>query len=64
MFLHNEELYTVSVGLQKMVVKQSYSADWTTLFAALIMAAIPILILYVIFHEKIIDGFSTGGLKG
>lgn len=64
MFLHNEELYTVSVGLQKMVVKQSYSADWTTLFAALIMAAIPILIIYVIFHEKIIDGFSTGGLKG
>ena len=55
MFLHNEELYTVSVGLQKMVVKQSYSADWTTLFAALIMAAIPILIIYVIFHEKIID---------
>ena len=64
MFLHNEELYTVSVGLQKMVVKQSYSADWTTLFAALIMVAIPILIIYVIFHEKIIDGFSTGGLKG
>ena len=64
MFLHNEELYTVSVGLQKMVVKQSYSADWTTLFAALIMAAITILIIYVIFHEKIIVGFSTGGLKG
>lgn len=64
MFLHNEELYTVSVGLQKMVVKQSYSADWTTLFAALITAAVPILIIYAIFHEKIIDGFSTGGLKG
>ncbi|GBF77519.1 hypothetical protein PA598K_06073 [Paenibacillus sp. 598K] len=64
MFLQNPKLYTVSVGLQNLVLRQQYAADWTTLFAALVLATIPVLVVYMMLQDKLISGFTTGGLKG
>lgn len=40
-----------------------YSTNWPLLFAALIIAMVPILTLYLVFQRYIIMGFA-GGLKG
>lgn len=63
-FLQDTRKYTLSVGLQNMVLKQQYAADWTTLFAALTLATIPVLIIYLIFQKQLISGLTAGGLKG
>ncbi len=63
-FLQDRNLFTVSVGLQDLVLKQQYAADWTTLFAALTMSTLPILIVYFFLQDRLISGLTTGGLKG
>ncbi|MCQ6562018.1 carbohydrate ABC transporter permease [Paenibacillus mendelii] len=64
LFLQDSKLFTISVGLYDMVLKQQYAADWTTLFAALTLSTIPILIVYLWLQDRLISGFTTGGLKG
>jgi ABC-type glycerol-3-phosphate transport system permease component len=64
MFLQDKSKYTVAVGLHHLVQVQQYASDWTVLFAALTIATIPVMLVYLILHEKLIDSFSSVGLKG
>ncbi|MCU6710749.1 carbohydrate ABC transporter permease [Paenibacillus sp. J5C_2022] len=64
MFLQEQKLFTISVGLYDLVLKQQYAADWTTLFAALTLSTVPVLIVYFLLQDKLISGLTTGGLKG
>ena len=41
-----------------------YSNDWSAILSALILAAIPAIILYVFFQKNILDGISDGAMKG
>lgn len=61
--LTNPKLQTVSVGLRSLQVQQQYNASWTVLFAAVIIATLPTILLYIIFQDKISKGFLMGGLK-
>jgi ABC-type glycerol-3-phosphate transport system permease component len=54
---------TVAVGLRALYVQQQYAATWTVLFAAVIVASLPTIILYIAFNDKISKGFQMGGLK-
>ncbi|WP_432663409.1 carbohydrate ABC transporter permease [Wukongibacter baidiensis] len=62
--LTNPKRQTVAVGLYQLQVQQQFSATWTTLFAAVIIATLPMIILYIVFQEKVRKGFRMGGLKG
>ncbi len=64
MFLQDNNKFTLGVGLRQIVLEQSYSADWTKMFAAMIIATIPILIIYAIFQNTLIENTVAGGLKG
>jgi N-acetylglucosamine transport system permease protein len=44
-------------------VKQHYSADYGQLFAAVIIAIAPVVILYIIFQRKLTGGLLAGSLK-
>lgn len=61
--LNNPTLQTVAVGLRSLQVQQQYNASWTVLFAAVIVATLPTILVYVIFQDKITKGFLVGGLK-
>lgn len=61
--LTNPSVQTVAVGLRALQVQQQYNASWTVLFAAIIIATLPTIILYTIFQDKISKGFLVGGLK-
>lgn len=55
---------TVAVGLYSLYVQQQYAAAWTVLFAAVIVASLPTIVVYGIFSDRINKGFLMGGLKG
>ncbi|WP_160720773.1 carbohydrate ABC transporter permease [Bacillus sp. USDA818B3_A] len=41
-----------------------YKSDWTAILSALILAAIPVIIFYVIFQKSILKGIADGAMKG
>ena len=41
-----------------------YGSDWGAIFAGLTMAALPLIVLYVILSSKFIKGLTAGATKG
>jgi len=64
MFLADKNKFTLALGLRQIVLEQSYAADWPKLFAAMIIATVPILIVYALFQNTLIENTVSGGLKG
>lgn len=64
MFIQDDKKQTLAVGIYSLVQQQSYAADWPKLFAAMIIATVPILIVYALFSNTIIENTVAGGLKG
>ena len=64
MFLQDKSKMPLAVGIYNLVQEQSYAADWPKLFAAMIVATVPVLIVYAIFSNTIIENTVAGGLKG
>lgn len=61
-FISSETKYTVSIGLHFL---EQAAGDKGVLFAGLVIALLPILILYGIFQKQIQDGVSASdGVKG
>ena len=38
--------------------------DYTAMFAAIVVTIVPSIIIYVIFHDRIVKGLTSGALKG
>lgn len=64
MFLQSKNKLTLAVGLRQIVLEQSYAADWPKMFAAMILATIPIIIIFACFQNTIMENTVAGGLKG
>jgi N-acetylglucosamine transport system permease protein len=64
LFLNNDESkYLVTQGLAKMAADAGYAADFSGLFAGLIIGMLPVLVLYLIFQKQIQSGMTAGALK-
>jgi N-acetylglucosamine transport system permease protein len=50
-------------GIASLAVNQGYRGDWTALFAGLVIALLPILVVYVLFQKKVQAGLTAGLLK-
>ena len=53
---------TLPVGIQ--LYQGEFSFPWPIVSAALVVALIPVLLLVMIFQEKVVSGLTSGGLKG
>jgi raffinose/stachyose/melibiose transport system permease protein len=60
--IDNEALKTIPLWLKGFQGERTI--DYTTLMAALLIASLPVIIIYAAFREKIIAGFTSGALKG
>lgn len=60
--LKRKELYTIPIATQ--IFYGSYSTDIGLILAALLLAMLPILILYVFLQRYIIEGVTSGAVKG
>lgn len=61
-FLQSPELKTVPQGLS--VFFGEYATDYGPLFAGLSMAALPLILLYLLLSEQFIKGLTAGAVKG
>ena len=50
-------------GIASLAVNQGYQGDWTALFAGLVIALLPVLIVYILFQKKVQAGLTAGLLK-
>ncbi|MDR0426780.1 MAG: carbohydrate ABC transporter permease [Clostridiales bacterium] len=55
---------TISVGLFTLSENLKNTNNWTQMFAAVVMALVPILIVFLIFQNTIMTNTVAGGLKG
>jgi arabinogalactan oligomer / maltooligosaccharide transport system permease protein len=61
--LKSTDQYTVMVGLQIFTAGQ-FSQKWGQFTAGAIVAALPIMIIYLILQDKIVGGLTQGAVKG
>ncbi|MBS1536154.1 MAG: carbohydrate ABC transporter permease [Bacteroidetes bacterium] len=61
LFTNEESMRTLPVGLAFYLGKQSI--DWGHLMAGASISALPILLMFVFFHKRIIQGLTAGALK-
>jgi len=61
-YLNDQSLYTISLGLQSYV--SSYGTQWGLLMAASTLATLPIIILFFLTQRTFIQGITLGGVKG
>jgi N-acetylglucosamine transport system permease protein len=50
-------------GIHILLLSQRYRGDWGTLFAALAIAMVPIVVVYLIFYRQVQSGLTSGTLK-
>jgi raffinose/stachyose/melibiose transport system permease protein len=55
-------LRTLPVGLTNFYGQ--YTTDYTTLMAAMVISVIPVMVVYLIFNNSIIQGMTAGAVKG
>ncbi len=50
-------------GIATLLASQRYENDWGAMFAALAIAMLPVVIVYVVFYRQIQSGLTSGTLK-
>jgi len=60
-YIQNDDLKTIPTGLLTFSTK--YSTNYQLLFAALTIVTIPMILFYVIFNRKVIEGLTEGAVK-
>jgi raffinose/stachyose/melibiose transport system permease protein len=53
---------TLQLGIR--FFRSQFVTDYTSMYAALVVTMVPSVLVYVLFHEKIIQGLTSGALKG
>lgn len=60
--ISKETLKTIPIGLTYFT--SQYMTSYTLLLAALAMATLPVLVIYLFFYNKIMEGMMAGAVKG
>lgn len=61
-FISNESKKTLPVSLTKFV--GPYNTNYCQMFAAIVLAVIPTIVVYCCFANQIVDGLTAGAVKG
>ena len=62
--LTDDTKQTLPLGLANLYEVQKYATDWGALFAALVLALVPTVILFLIGQKQLLQGMNVGGIKG
>lgn len=60
-FIRNQEARTVTLGVT--LLFGQYQTDWTRALSALSMAAVPVLVAYLLMSSQFIKGLTAGAVK-
>lgn len=59
----SDDKLLLTQGIAKISVSAGYQAEWSTLFAALVLTILPMIIVYAIFQRQIQAGLTAGAVK-
>ncbi|WP_327090071.1 carbohydrate ABC transporter permease [Nonomuraea sp. NBC_01738] len=59
----DKDKWLITQGIADISTIAGYEADWPALFAALNLAIIPVLLVYIVFQRQIQSGLGAGALK-
>ncbi|HBL35217.1 MAG TPA: carbohydrate ABC transporter permease [Firmicutes bacterium] len=62
LFIKSQNLKTIPLGMT--IFFGQYMTDWGMLFAGMVMASIPLLLLYLLMSKQFISGLTSGAVKG
>lgn len=62
--LQQPDQYTLPIGLSSFRLAGGFSTNWPPLMATVVMATIPILVLYLFFQRYFVEGVAASGVKG
>ena len=61
-FLNNKAIQTIPIGL--MTFKGDLKIDYTTTLAGLVIASLPLIILFICMSKQFVRGLTSGAVKG
>jgi multiple sugar transport system permease protein len=61
-YLNQPELYTLSLALRSFADPSSVT-NWGAIFAMMILALVPVFVVFILFQRYLVEGISTTGLK-
>lgn len=64
LMLTDEKKKTLAVAMAHLYEVQRYATDWGTLFAALVIALMSTLVIFLIGQKYVVQGLNVGGVKG
>lgn len=62
--LQDQGHYTLPIGLMFFRFAGGFANNWPPLMATVVMATLPILVLYVFFQRYFVEGIASTGIKG
>ena len=64
LILRDPAHYTLPLGLVQFQFSGGFGTNWPPLMAAVVLATIPIVILYLFFQRYFVEGIAATGVKG
>lgn len=61
-FISSDSLKTLTVGVQNFVGQ--YTTDWGAIGATLMISILPILLMFLLMSNRIVEGIAAGSVKG
>ena len=61
-FISSDEYKTLTVGIQNFIGQ--YMTDWGSIGATLVISIIPVLLAFLFFSNKVVEGISSSAVKG
>lgn len=61
-FISSEKYKTLTVGIQNFIGQ--YMTDWGAIGATLIISVLPIIVAFIFFSNKVVEGISASAVKG
>jgi len=61
-YLNDEKMYTLSIGLYNF--QSQHTTDWTTLMAASLLIASPMIVLFFLTQRTFVEGITFTGIRG
>ncbi len=62
--INKEQLTVLQVALTYISTQSMFVTNWGVIFAGVVLAAVPMLILYLVLQKYVIQGVATVGIKG
>ena len=61
--ISDKKNYVLGLGVARLAVDQGYAGDWGAMFAGIVIAMLPVLIVYIFFQRRIQAGMIAGAVK-